>query len=115
MTVVARIIRQFEAPDRTVTLEKILTLTALPGIGSHLDLAADSVLSPLEIIGVTLRPEPHASAVPGRGRGIPILAPSSGGQQTVPPPPPVDLFLAHEPLAAAAQARAHGWRDATRA
>jgi hypothetical protein len=51
---------------------------------ARLDLRSEGVETPLEVIGVTLRPEADG-------------------------PPEADIFLAYEPLAAAQLARFGGW------
>jgi hypothetical protein len=69
-----------------VTLEKVITLPALPTMGARLDLRSQGIEAPLEVVSITLRPE------------------SDG-------PPHIDIFLAYEPLASAQLARAGGWRE----
>jgi hypothetical protein len=88
----ARVIRQFETPGQFVTLERAVVLPSPPTIGTRLDLRAEGVEAALEVVGVTLRTESNR-----------------------PGPPSVDVFLAHEPLAAAQLAREGGWRDAEQA
>jgi hypothetical protein len=68
-----------------LTLEKVLTLPALPTMGARLDLRSEVVETPLEVVGVTLRPEADG-------------------------PPDADIFFAYEPLAAAQLARFGGWQ-----
>jgi hypothetical protein len=85
VSVVARVIRQFEAPHELVTLEKVITLPAMPTMGARLDLGSRGVEAPLAVVGWTLRPE-------------------NGG------PPHADIFLAYEPLAGAHLAREGCWR-----
>jgi len=82
VSIMARIVRQFEAPPE---LEKIIELPALPTMGARLDLRSEGVEAPLEVVGVTLRPEADG-------------------------PPDADIFLAYEALAAAQLARFGGWR-----
>jgi hypothetical protein len=85
VSITARIVRQFEAPHELVTLEKVIELPPMPTMGTRLDLRSEGVEAPLEVVGVTLRPEADG-------------------------PPEADIFLAYEPLAAAQLARFGGWR-----
>jgi hypothetical protein len=57
VSIVARVVRQFEAPRGLVTLEKVLTLPSAPTLGTRLDLRAHGVETPLTVIGLTFRPE----------------------------------------------------------
>jgi hypothetical protein len=79
-----RIVRQFEAPHELVTLEKVIERPALPTMGARLDLRSEGVEAPLEVVGVTLRPEADG-------------------------PPEADIFLAYESLDAVQLARFGGW------
>ena len=81
----ARIVPQFEALHELVKLEKVIELPALPTMGARLDLRSEGLKTPLEVVGVTLRPE-------------------------VDGPPEAAIFLAYEALAAAQLARFGGWR-----
>ena len=90
MSIVARLIRRFEGSGSGVTLEWIMPLSAVPTVGTRLDLRGLGVAEPLEVIGVTIRPEPVSPR---------FLAPQ------------VALLLAFEPLDAAVPARENGWRD----
>jgi len=89
VSIMARILRQFEAPHELVTLQKVIALPALPTMGARLYLLAQGVEMPLEVVALTLRSEPD---------GPDFL------------PPTADLFLAYEPLAAAELVRAGGRR-----
>jgi putative ABC transport system substrate-binding protein len=86
VSIMAQIVGQFEAPHEMVTLEKVITLPAMPTMGSRLDLRSQGVEAPLEVVGVTLRSE-------------------------VDGPLHADIFLAYEPLAGARLGREGGWRD----
>jgi hypothetical protein len=88
---VARVIRQFEAPGVFVTLERAVVLPSTPTVGTRLDLRAEGVEAPIEVIGVRLLAE--------------LDRPSFLHQPTS------EVFLAFEPLAAAELARERGWRD----
>ena len=85
-----RIVRQFHDGAEAVTLHKVLVLPDVPTMGARLDLRAEGVEDPLTVVGVALRPVPDS---PGLR------------------PPSVEVLLFWEPLAAAALARAAGWRD----
>jgi hypothetical protein len=93
VSVVARVIRQFEAPHELVTLEKVLTLPSVPTIGTRLDLRAHGVETPLTVIGLTFRPE-------NIGRSVAL--------------PDAEIVLDFEPLAAAQLAREGGWGTPSR-
>src|SRR5262245_20391366 len=90
VSVVAHVIRQFQASHELVTLEKLITLPALPTMGARLDLRSRGVEAPLEVVSITLRAESDGT-------------------------PHLDIFLAYEPLANGELARAAGWRDSAHA
>src|SRR5262245_2436642 len=52
VSVVARVIRQFEGPGEFVTLEREVVLPSTPTVGMRLDLRAEGVEAPIEVIGV---------------------------------------------------------------
>jgi hypothetical protein len=90
MSIVARVIRQFEARGERVTLQKIMALPDTPTIGTRLDLRHVGVRMPAEVVEVTMRRE---------------------GDDPAAITPEVDVFLAYEPLAASGPAREARWRD----
>ena len=90
MSVVARVIRQFEGPGEFVTLERQVVLPSTPTVGTRLDLRAEGVEAPIEVIGVRLLSELDRPSLPQ---------------------PSIEVLLAFEPLAAARLAGARGWRD----
>jgi hypothetical protein len=90
VSIVARVVRQFEGPGEFATLERAVVLPSTPTVGTRLDLRAEGVEAPIEVIGVRLLPELDR----------PSFLQSS-----------IEVFLAFEPLAAARLASARGWRD----
>jgi len=57
VSIMARIARQFAAPDELVTPEKVVELPAMPTMGARLDLRREGVETPLEVIRLKIRPE----------------------------------------------------------
>jgi hypothetical protein len=94
VSVVAHVIRQFEAADEVVTLEKIITLPSIPTLGTTLDLRAHGVERPLTVIGLLLLTETEEPGITQ---------------------PTIDLILSFEPFAGAQLARERGWRDCEQA
>ncbi len=90
MSILVRMLRQFNDDTEALTLEKTVVLPDVPTMGARLDLRAEGVEGALTVVGVTLR-----SIQDGPGIA----------------PPSVDVLLFWEPLAAAELARAGGWRD----
>jgi hypothetical protein len=62
VSIVARVVRQFEAAHELVTLGKAIALPALPTMGARLDLRSHGVEAPLEVVSVTLKSEVGRSA-----------------------------------------------------
>jgi hypothetical protein len=90
VSLVARVVRSFHDGAQAVSLEHVVALPHMPTVGTWLDLSAQGVGAPLEIVAVTIRA--HVA-----GPGI---------RQ-----PDVDVFTRPEPLRHAALAREAGWGD----
>ena len=90
MSLVARVVRSFHDGAQAVSLEHVVALPHMPTMGTWLDLNAQGVEAPLEVVAVTIRA--HVA-----GPGI---------RQ-----PDADVFTRPEPLGHATLAREGGWRD----
>jgi hypothetical protein len=90
MSLVARVIRQFHEGREAVTLARLVALPHMPTMGTRLDLRAQGVEAPLEVVAVTLR---------AHGDGPGLLQADA------------DVFTRPEPLADATLAREGGRRD----
>jgi hypothetical protein len=90
VSLVARVVRQFHDGPEAVSLERVVALPHMPTMGTRLDLRAEGVEAPLEVVAVTIRANAN-------GPGV---------RQ-----PDADVFTSPDPLGHASLARAGGWRE----